>query len=175
MTKDGRKIQDAIDLFLFDYRTTKHCLTGETPSRLMFNREIRTRFNLLQPDIAQTVVRKQEKQINNKGGKRQIEFADGEAVWARDFRKDSADWSQAEITERLGTVTYKIRFENGVETKRHANQLTRRVERDIEQDFEEPIREEEKPRRSERLKKKASVARYHQANGGELECMYASA
>lgn len=132
MLKDGKKIQQAIGLFLFDYRTTKHSTTGESPAKLIFNRELRTRFSLLQPNITRTVLRKQAQQIESKGGRRHTKFAEEKVVWARDFRKDAGNWNKAKITEQLGPVTYKVRFDDNGETKRHANQLAGRPETTME-------------------------------------------
>ena len=57
--KYGKSLNDAIDLFLFDYRSTVHCTTGRSPARLMFKRELRTQFDLLKPDVLPTVEQKQ--------------------------------------------------------------------------------------------------------------------
>ena len=47
IVKGGEKLDDAINLFLFDYRSIKHCTTEESPAFLLFKRELRTRFDLL--------------------------------------------------------------------------------------------------------------------------------
>lgn len=51
LLKNGERVQDAIDRILFDYRSMKHCTTGESPAKLMLGRELRTRFDLLRPDV----------------------------------------------------------------------------------------------------------------------------
>ncbi|KAK2578563.1 hypothetical protein KPH14_012210 [Odynerus spinipes] len=51
IVSDGKSLQYAINLFLFDYRTTEHCTTGRTPAYMMYKRELRTRFDLLKPDV----------------------------------------------------------------------------------------------------------------------------
>ena len=48
--------------FLFNYRITPHSTTGIAPAELMFGRQLRTRFDLLQPDVASKVSKKQEQQ-----------------------------------------------------------------------------------------------------------------
>ena len=48
--------------FLLNYRITPHSTTGIAPAELMFGRELRTRFDLLQPDLASKVSKNQEQQ-----------------------------------------------------------------------------------------------------------------
>ena len=48
--------------FLFNYRITPHSTTGIAPAELMFGRELRTRFDLLQPALASKVSKNQEQQ-----------------------------------------------------------------------------------------------------------------
>ena len=48
--------------FLFPYRITPHSTTGRSPAELMFGRQLRTRFDLLHPNVQEKVVKKQDKQ-----------------------------------------------------------------------------------------------------------------
>ena len=48
--------------FLSRYRTTPQSTTGTTPAELMFGRKLRTRLDLLKPDLEVAVHRKQTKQ-----------------------------------------------------------------------------------------------------------------
>lgn len=49
LLESGYKFASARKQFLFDYRNTPHAATGKTPVKLMFGRELRTRFSLLRP------------------------------------------------------------------------------------------------------------------------------
>lgn len=51
LLKTGNPVQEAIDKILFDHRSTKHCTTGESPAKLMLGRELRTRFDMLRPEV----------------------------------------------------------------------------------------------------------------------------
>lgn len=52
-------IATIISRILFDYRNTVHCTTGETPSKLLFGRSLRTRFsNLKQPTTLERIEEK---------------------------------------------------------------------------------------------------------------------
>ena len=47
-------LQIKLDRLLYKYRIMPHSTTGKTPAELMFNREIRTPFHLLQPGSMST-------------------------------------------------------------------------------------------------------------------------
>ena len=49
----GCSIQDRLSRFLFQYRTTPHTTTGVSPAELLMGQHVRTRFDLLHPDISQ--------------------------------------------------------------------------------------------------------------------------
>ena len=53
--KGGKSVEYAVNLFLFDYRNYPHITTGRSPASMMYNREIRTRFDCLRPSVAQHV------------------------------------------------------------------------------------------------------------------------
>ena len=69
-------IQKALCQFLLKYRTTPHPITGETPSKLMFSREIKTRLypsELEKPQIQKIAKAKIR------------EFEPNDAVWVRNY------------------------------------------------------------------------------------------
>ena len=64
--KDGRSLAHRICDFLLTYRSTPHVTTNHSPASLMFHRELRTRFTLLQPHLAEKVRMKQMKQTEQR-------------------------------------------------------------------------------------------------------------
>ena len=46
---EGKKFDEAIQIFLRTYRSTPHAITGVTPAELMINRNLRLGLNVLQP------------------------------------------------------------------------------------------------------------------------------
>lgn len=53
----GKKIAN----FLLSYRNTVHSTTNETPAKLFLGRNLRTRLDLLKPDVKRTVTDSQMK------------------------------------------------------------------------------------------------------------------
>ena len=117
-------VQIAIERFLFAYRSSKHTITGESPAKLLFNRELRKSLDLLRPDIKVSVKMKQEMQIKNYRGKRVDQYLVGDVILARDFRKNYDVWSEAKIVQILSPCNYLIKFKEGEGVhKRHGNQI----------------------------------------------------
>jgi transposase InsO family protein len=59
-------VQKKLSKYLLPYRNTPHATTGQTPATLMFGRNLRTRLDLLKPDIRRDVVRKQFDQASTR-------------------------------------------------------------------------------------------------------------
>lgn len=87
--------------YLFNYRNTVHCTTGETPAKLMFGRNLRSRLDLVLPTSVAT-------HINNSAepGKRQ--FIIGEVVWTRWYSARKETWQLGTIKHRIGNRMYNI-------------------------------------------------------------------
>ena len=58
----GNDLQRQLSNFLFHYRMTPHTTTRVSPAELMMGRQLRTRPDLMRPDVGARVVRKQKKQ-----------------------------------------------------------------------------------------------------------------
>lgn len=53
--QSGKSLDYVVNLFLFDYRSIEYCTTGRSPAFMMYKREIRTRFDLIKPSVADHV------------------------------------------------------------------------------------------------------------------------
>lgn len=123
---NNSNLEIIINRFLSDYRNTKHCSTGETPSKLFFNRTLKTRFNLLRPpSTKENIIKNQQANVQNHHGKRNVEFEKGQKVLIRDYRDpNKQNWMQATIKNQLGPRSYCcIMAHSKAETKRHLNQI----------------------------------------------------
>ena len=56
----GLSLSHRLSNFLLTYRSTIHSTTGVSPCSLFLKREVRTRFDLLRPDIESSVMGKQK-------------------------------------------------------------------------------------------------------------------
>lgn len=61
--------------YLFDYRIALHSTIGFSPATVMFGRQLKTRFDLVRsPTIEQTIIDKQNSQIQNYKCSRNTKF-----------------------------------------------------------------------------------------------------
>lgn len=132
--KQKKNVDLALHDFLFDYRVTVHCTTNQSPSKLMLNREIKSRFNSLRPPLVTEVIgQKQAAAFQNFRGKRDKSFEMGQSVYIRNYKNpNKADWSPAVIKEKIGPRNYTCRFtQNNRDIKRHLDQIRDRESDDV--------------------------------------------
>ena len=140
MKKLGRgDVQTKLCRFLLSYRTTPHCTTGITPSELFLKRRIRTRLDLLRPEVDSEVNKKQAayKHHHDKNSHCR-EFELGERVLVENLR-GPPKWLQAVVVEKLGAVTYRVQVGDAVWV-RHADQMLQQLASGCHQDRGEPDR-----------------------------------
>lgn len=129
---DISNVDIIIQRYLFDYRTTEHCSTGESPAKIMFGRSLRTRFTLCQPPTVEKNISKAlNKQVGHFKGNRELTFEIGELVSIRDLRDPNPKtkkWIPAVVKEILGPRTYVCQEKDGhVLHHRHLNQIHKRT------------------------------------------------
>ena len=109
--------------FLLVYRSTPHVTTGVAPCILLLNRELRTRFHLLKPDVRDRVMSQQAAQkCQHDRHSRARELCVGQRVLIRNYRPGK-DWIPGVITERRGPHSYTVKAANGEVWHRHIDQL----------------------------------------------------
>lgn len=119
----GENILQALNTFLFNYRNCEHSTTGVPPAVLLIGRRIRTRLDALRPDVAQVARAAQQRQVAYAGGTPQPCIRVGEPVLARDYSVNSQKWSTGTVSKTTGPVSYRIDMGNGVEWRRHRDQI----------------------------------------------------
>lgn len=127
-----------LNRFLFYHRNTPHTTTGEKPSKLLFGRHLRTKFDLLMPSTATVVENKQKYQKEHYQGRKRIsQFVVNDPVWVKDFRVPSKPtWCPGNIIQILGKRTYLIKTDCGMEWRRHIDQIKKNfIESNLDHDL----------------------------------------
>ena len=123
--KDG-SLNDKLARLLFSYRITPHSTTGISLLELLMGRKLKSRFDLLKPNIATRIEQKQQQQKHSHDAHAIArQFQEGDSVYARDFRQGQS-WLTGTIVKRLGPVSFKVETNNGQIIYRHQDQIRKR-------------------------------------------------
>ena len=114
-------IHDKLAAFLLAYRNAPHSTTGESPATLFLVRSLKSRLDLVKPNIRNRVQQDQQKMAMSKQGV-QRQFDIGDKVLARSYR-GKEKWKPGEIVAMLGKRTYRVQIPDHGIWKRHLNQL----------------------------------------------------
>ena len=107
------------------YRNAPHSTTGVNPSQLLLGRPLRTRLDLVKPNLNRKMVNRQHQQsikaANEKGRqRRQLEV--GDSVMSRDYRGDMK-WCSWLIVNKTRPLMYEVQVATGIISRRHIDQL----------------------------------------------------
>jgi transposase InsO family protein len=108
--------------FLLTYRSTPHSTTGKTPAEMLLGYNLRTKLDVMKPDLKQSVL------LKNPGAKEIRRFEVGERVIVQDYRSRKPQWMEGVILSRLSPVTYSVEIPHGEDFiiwKRHIDQMRR--------------------------------------------------
>nr|XP_055076811.1 uncharacterized protein K02A2.6-like [Misgurnus anguillicaudatus] len=122
MTDERLTLNQKLHNFLFAYRNATHVTTNRTPAMLFLGRPLRSRLDLLKPNLRRAVQDKQMKQSQGGGETRELEI--GESVLARNYRGDHK-WTPAKVKERTGPLSYTVEIAPDTVWRRHIDQLRR--------------------------------------------------
>ena len=121
---NNRSLQHKLSVFLFKYRTTPHALTNETPAKLLYGRNLRTRLDILKPDLQAKVASGQDQmKLLKHFGTKVRQFKEGQNVMVRDYRAHDRRWIPAEVESQTGPLSYTVKPGFGTTCRRHADQL----------------------------------------------------
>ncbi|KAJ8736323.1 hypothetical protein PYW08_006979 [Mythimna loreyi] len=84
---------------------------------------MRSRLDALRPDVAQVARAAQQRQVAHAGGTPQPPLRIGDPVLTRDYSTHSNKWSTGTVSKSTGPVSYRIDMGNGVEWRRHRDQV----------------------------------------------------
>ena len=101
---DEPSLSTRLSQFLLTYRSTPHATTNSTPSELFLQRKVRTRFDLLKPDVQSIVSEKQSLQKKYHDQHSKIRrFSIGQFVMIRNFLSQ-LKWMPGKVKSQLGPV-----------------------------------------------------------------------
>ena len=119
---EGLSLQHRLQNFLLSYRSTAHATTKKSPSELFLRRSLRTKLDLLLPDVQQSVTERQAAQVAGKQTSVREFDVDGK-VLVRNYGDKSRKWISAVVLKRLGPVGYLVKTANGNLRHCHVDQL----------------------------------------------------
>ena len=117
----GATIQERLSKFLFKYRITPQSTTGVAPAEMLMNRRLRSRLDLLYPDVSRKVETQQNKAHDNARPMRS--FTEGDSVYAEDFTASACKWNPGTVVEATGPLSYTVRLHSGAIVRRHVDNL----------------------------------------------------
>ncbi|BES97006.1 Hypothetical Protein NTJ_09819 [Nesidiocoris tenuis] len=99
--------------FLMTYRRAPHSSTGQSPSKMMLNREIRSALDILRPTVKSSPPVQEVKQKA---------FVPGEKVALRAYTSPNRKWEFGKVLNRDGDLTYSLIVDGAVK-RRHVDQM----------------------------------------------------
>ncbi|XP_031564910.1 uncharacterized protein LOC116300226 [Actinia tenebrosa] len=124
MKSESASLNKKIANFLQMYRNTPHATTNETPAKMFLGRNIRSRLDLMKPDVKSTVQQKQMKKALEKKTPIRL-FDNGQPVIVRDYRGQDK-WVNGTINTQLGPLMYEVKTDAGSYWRRHTDQIQER-------------------------------------------------
>ena len=121
-SKSNKSISSKLANFLLAYRTAPHTTTGQSPSMLFMGRNLRTKLDVLKPDVRKRVEDKQLNQAVKKSQNPAPNFQIGQNVVARKYRGGDK-WVPGIIAAQTGPLSYQVRVASNTVWNRHADQL----------------------------------------------------
>ena len=117
-------IQTRLAKSLFNYRMTPQNTTGVSPAELLLGRRPRTRLDLIKPNTADRVERKQleQKARYDRSAKYRV-FKVGDCVFVKNYGRDRQQWLQGTITKVTGPVSFVVKLQKGGYRRCHQDQL----------------------------------------------------
>lgn len=117
-------LQASLHSFLLAYRNTPHATTKEAPANLMFGRRLRSKLDILKPEVEELVRHQQFIQSGQCSSKAR-QFAVGDCVLVRNYRGPPR-WLPGTVVRQKGPVSYavKVHTPRGLAVwHRHQDQL----------------------------------------------------
>ena len=112
--------------YLLGYRSTPTTTTGRTPSELFLGRNVRTRLDLMKPNLQERMTQYETKMETYQQKRRQPvrEFQEGEKVLVQNIPNSKSKWIEGTIIKQISDRTYIVDIGHR-NIKRHIDHLVR--------------------------------------------------
>ena len=161
----GSSVAQKLQLVLFNYRLTPHSTTGRSPAEMLMGRKLRSRLDLLHPNLQSKVHKKQERmKETHDAHAMERQFKEGDKIYLKNFGH-GPKWLSGVIQMVTGPVSYTVVTADGREHRRHVDHIRTRYE---EQEVSVP----EAPPNSDvatGISALASSSHSRQPEGGEID------
>lgn len=121
LKKGSGSLQERMDKLLFSYRLTPQSTTEHAPCELLNKRKLRSRLDLIRPDVHARLTKKQEEQRNASEGTVRS-FKENEVVIVRNYGV-GPKWLRGVIVSQEGPLLYSVELHSGKIVKRHIDQI----------------------------------------------------
>ena len=123
----GNSIQEKLSKYLFKYRITPHSTTGIAPAELLMNRRLRSKLDLVYPDVAERVGTRQLKQkLTHDNGNPVRNLYIGDKVYVRNLPNSDPKWLAGTVTKVTGPLSYHVELLDGTIVRKHVDHLRSR-------------------------------------------------
>ena len=122
----GNCVAQKLQQVLFHYRLTPHSLTRRSPAEMLVGRKLRSRLDLLYPNLQSKVHKKQErmKETHDEHATER-QFKEGDIIYLKNFGP-GPKWLSGLIRRVTGPVSYTVVTTEGQEHQRHVDHLPSR-------------------------------------------------
>ena len=125
----GKTIQERLSKFLFNYRITPHTTTGIPPCELLMKRKLRSKLDLIFPNVHKRVEENQQKQKQNRDCSNPVrKFKVNDQVYVENFPTTKPRWIPGIVVKVTGPLSYEVELERGQRVKRHVDNVKGRTE-----------------------------------------------
>ena len=143
--KKNRDKQDSLETrlyrYLLYYNMVPQATTGIAPSEILMKRKLRSRLDLLRPNLSAHVLDKQSEMKENYDAKTKTRsFYEGDPVFIRNFLGGGVKWLPGIVERLLGPYTFLVKLEDGRLMRRHIDHVKLRYpsEHSQEEDYTLP-------------------------------------
>ena len=136
MVKNGLKrvtsgtLSNRLATVLFNYRVSPHSTTNVSPAELLFQRKLKSKLDLVKPDMASRVETDQFQRLVASTPKRDLTFNSDEKVYYWNFRRGPV-WLPGVISTVCGPVSFIVKTQDGQLIRKHIDHIRRRTTNDL--------------------------------------------